>query len=222
MIQLSKVQKVYDGTRVKVQALQGVDLMLERGDYVSIRGRSGSGKTTLLNIVGTLDTPTGGEVLYDGIDPFTFKDAELSRFRNHKIGFVFQEFELLPELTVLDNVALVPRIGGVKKKEAQRLAAAVLEQVDMKDRMQHYPSELSGGEKQRVAVARAIVNDPEIVLCDEPTGELDEANVTAVMQILDDLNRSGKTLLVVTHSDEVAEHAHRRMYMVDGVLHEAA
>lgn len=222
MIQLSKVQKVYDGTRVKVQALQGVDLMLEHGDYVSIRGRSGSGKTTLLNIVGTLDTPTGGEVLYDGIDPFTFKDAELSRFRNHKIGFVFQEFELLPELTVLDNVALVPRIGGVKKKEAQRLAAAVLEQVDMKDRMQHYPSELSGGEKQRVAVARAIVNDPEIVLCDEPTGELDEANVTAVMQILDDLNRSGKTLLVVTHSDEVAEHAHRRMYMVDGVLHEAA
>ncbi|HNW84763.1 MAG: ABC transporter ATP-binding protein [Candidatus Cryosericum sp.] len=222
MIQLSKVQKVYDGTRVKVQALQGVDLMLEHGDYVSIRGRSGSGKTTLLNIVGTLDTPTGGEVLYDGIDPFTFKDAELSRFRNHKIGFVFQEFELLPELTVLDNVALVPRIGGVKKKEAQRLAAAVLEQVDMKDRMQHYPSELSGGEKQRVAVARAIVNDPEIVLCDEPTGELDEANVTAVMQVLDDLNRSGKTLLVVTHSDEVAEHAHRRMYMVDGVLHEAA
>jgi putative ABC transport system ATP-binding protein len=206
---------------VKVQALQGVDLTLENGDYVSIRGRSGSGKTTLLNVVGTLDTPTGGEVLYDGIDPFTFKDAELSRFRNHKIGFVFQEFELLPELTVLDNVALVPRIGGAKKKEAQRLAAAVLEQVGMKERLQHYPSELSGGEKQRVAVARAIVNDPEIVLCDEPTGELDEANVTAVMQVLDDLNRSGKTLLVVTHSDEVAEHAHRRMYMVDGVLHEA-
>jgi ABC-type lipoprotein export system ATPase subunit len=124
-------------------------------------------------------------------------------------------------LTVLDNVALVPRIGGAKKKEAQRLAAAVLEQVGMKERLQHYPSELSGGEKQRVAVARAIVNDPEIVLCDEPTGELDEANVTAVMQVLDDLNRSGKTLLVVTHSDEVAEHAHRRMYMVDGVLHEA-
>jgi putative ABC transport system ATP-binding protein len=221
MIQLSNVQKVYDGTRVKVQALQGVDLTLENGDYVSIRGRSGSGKTTLLNVVGTLDTPTGGEVLYDGIDPFTFKDAELSRFRNHKIGFVFQEFELLPELTVLDNVALVPRIGGAKKKEAQRLAAAVLEQVGMKERLQHYPSELSGGEKQRVAVARAIVNDPEIVLCDEPTGELDEANVTAVMQVLDDLNRSGKTLLVVTHSDEVAEHAHRRMYMVDGVLHEA-
>jgi putative ABC transport system ATP-binding protein len=214
MIQLSNVQKVYDGTRVKVQALQGVDLTLENGDYVSIRGRSGSGKTTLLNVVGTLDTPTGGEVLYDGIDPFTFKDAELSRFRNHK-------FELLPELTVLDNVALVPRIGGAKKKEAQRLAAAVLEQVGMKERLQHYPSELSGGEKQRVAVARAIVNDPEIVLCDEPTGELDEANVTAVMQVLDDLNRSGKTLLVVTHSDEVAEHAHRRMYMVDGVLHEA-
>jgi putative ABC transport system ATP-binding protein len=221
MIQLSNVQKVYDGTRVKVQALQGVDLTLENGDYVSIQGRSGSGKTTLLNVVGTLDAPTGGEVLYDGIDPFTFKDAELSRFRNHKIGFVFQEFELLPELTVLDNVALVPRIGGAKKKEAQRLAAAVLEQVNMKERMQHYPSELSGGEKQRVAVARAIVNDPEIVLCDEPTGELDEANVTAVMQVLDDLNRSGKTLLVVTHSDEVAEHAHRRMYMVDGVLHEA-
>lgn len=222
MIQLSNVQKVYDGTRVKVQALQGVDLTLEHGDYVSIRGRSGSGKTTLLNVVGTLDTPTGGEVLYDGIDPFTFKDAELSRFRNHKIGFVFQEFELLPELTVLDNVALVPRIGGAKKKEAQRLATAVLEQVGMKERMQHYPSELSGGEKQRVAVARAIVNDPDIVLCDEPTGELDEANVTAVMQVLDDLNRSGKTLLVVTHSDEVAEHAHRRMYMVDGVLHETA
>jgi putative ABC transport system ATP-binding protein len=221
MIQLSNVQKVYDGTRVKVQALQGVDLTLENGDYVSIQGRSGSGKTTLLNVVGTLDAPTGGEVLYDGIDPFTFKDAELSRFRNHKIGFVFQEFELLPELTVLDNVALVPRIGGAKKKEAQRLAAAVLEQVNMKERMQHYPSELSGGEKQRVAVARAIVNDPEIVLCDEPTGELDEANVTAVMQVLDDLNRSGKTVLVVTHSDEVAEHAHRRMYMVDGVLHEA-
>ncbi len=222
MIQLTNVRKVYDGTRVQVQALQGVDLMLEHGDYVSIRGRSGSGKTTLLNIVGTLDTPTGGEVLYDGIDPFTFKDAELSRFRNHKIGFVFQEFELLPELTVLGNVALVPQIGGVKKKEAQRLAAAVLDRVGMKERAQHYPSELSGGEKQRVAVARAIVNDPEIVLCDEPTGELDEANVTAVMQVLDDLNRSGKTLLVVTHSDEVAEHAHRRMYMVDGVLHETA
>ena len=222
MIQLSNVQKVYDGVRVKVQALQGVDLTLEHGAYVSIRGRSGSGKTTLLNIVGTLDTPSGGEVLYDGVDPFTFKDVELSRFRNHKIGFVFQEFELLPELTVLDNVALVPRIGGVKRKEAQQMAAAVLEQVGMKERMQHYPSELSGGEKQRVAVARAIVNDPEIVLCDEPTGELDEANVTAVMQVLDDLNRSGKTLLVVTHSDEVAEHAHRRMYMVDGVLHEVA
>ncbi|MHB8071365.1 MAG: ABC transporter ATP-binding protein [Candidatus Cryosericum sp.] len=222
MIQLSNIQKVYDGTRVQVRALQGVDLTLENGDYVSVRGRSGSGKTTLLNVVGTLDTPTGGEVLYDGIDPFKFNDVALSRFRNHKIGFVFQEFELLPELTVLDNVALVPRIGGAKKKEAQRMAAAVLERVGMQDRMQHYPSELSGGEKQRVAVARAIVNDPEIVLCDEPTGELDEANVTAVMQVLDDLNRSGKTLLVVTHSDEVAEHAHRRMYMVDGVLHEAS
>lgn len=222
MIRLTNIQKMYDGTRVQVRALQGVDLTLENGDYVSIRGRSGSGKTTLLNVVGTLDTPTDGKVLYDEIDPFKFNDAELSRFRNHKIGFVFQEFELLPELTVLDNVALVPRIGGVKKKEAQRMAAAVLERVGMTDRMQHYPSELSGGEKQRVAVARAIVNDPEIVLCDEPTGELDEANVTSVMQVLDDLNRSGKTLLVVTHSDEVAEHAHRRMYMVDGVLHEAS
>lgn len=222
MIQLTNIQKVYDGVRVQVRALQGVDLTLENGDYVSIRGRSGSGKTTLLNVVGTLDTPTDGKVLYDAIDPFTFNDAELSRFRNHRIGFVFQEFELLPELTVLDNVALVPRIGGVKRKEAQRMAAAVLERVGMTDRMQHYPSELSGGEKQRVAVARAIVNDPEIVLCDEPTGELDEANVTAVMQVLDDLNRSGKTLLVVTHSDEVAEHARRRMYMMDGVLHEAS
>jgi putative ABC transport system ATP-binding protein len=221
MIQLLNVQKVYDGTRVKVQALQGVDLTLETGDYVSIRGRSGSGKTTLLNVVGTLDTPTDGKVLYDGIDPFTFKDTELSRFRNHKIGFVFQEFELLPELTVVDNVALAPRIGGVKRKEAQRMAAAVLERVGMTDRMHHYPSELSGGEKQRVAVARAIVNDPAVVLCDEPTGELDEANVVAVMEILDGLNTAGTTLLVVTHSDEVAEHAHRRMYMVDGVLHEA-
>jgi putative ABC transport system ATP-binding protein len=222
MIQLTNIQKMYDGTRVQVRALQGVDLTLENGDYVSIRGRSGSGKTTLLNIVGTLDNPTAGDVLYDNVNPFRFSDADLSRFRNHKIGFVFQEFELLPELTVLDNVALVSRIGGVKRKEAQRMAAAVLEQVGMQERMQHYPSELSGGEKQRVAVARAIVNDPEIVLCDEPTGELDEANVTAVMQVLDDLNRSGKTLLVVTHSDEVAEHAHRRMYMVDGVLHEAS
>lgn len=222
MIQLTNIQKVYDGTRVQVRALQGVDLTLENGDYVSIRGRSGSGKTTLLNIVGTLDNPTAGEVLYDNVNPFRFSDADLSRFRNRKVGFVFQEFELLPELTVLDNVALVPRIGGVKRKEAQRMAAAVLERVGMTDRMHHYPSELSGGEKQRVAVARAIVNDPEIVLCDEPTGELDEANVTAVMQVLDDLNRSGKTLLVVTHSDEVAEHAHRRMYMVDGVLHEAS
>lgn len=222
MIRLTNIQKVYDGVRVQVRALQGVDLTLENGDYVSIRGRSGSGKTTLLNVVGTLDTPTDGKVLYDAIDPFTFNDAELSRFRNHRIGFVFQEFELLPELSVLDNVALVPRIGGVKRKEAQRMAAAVLERVGMTDRMQHYPSELSGGEKQRVAVARAIVNDPEIVLCDEPTGELDEANVTAVMQVLDDLNRSGKTLLVVTHSDEVAEHARRRMYMMDGVLHEAS
>ncbi|MCE5193497.1 MAG: ABC transporter ATP-binding protein [Candidatus Cryosericum sp.] len=222
MIQLTNIQKMYDGTRVQVRALQGVDLTLKNGDYVSVRGRSGSGKTTLLNIVGTLDNPTVGEVLYDNVNPFRFNDADLSRFRNHRIGFVFQEFELLPELTVLDNVALVPRIGGVKRKEAQHMAAAVLERVGMTDRMQHYPSELSGGEKQRVAVARAIVNDPEIVLCDEPTGELDEANVTAVMQVLDDLNRSGKTLLVVTHSDEVGEHAPRRMYMVDGVLHEAS
>lgn len=222
MIQLTNIQKVYEGTRVQVRALQGVDLTLENGDYVSIRGRSGSGKTTLLNIVGTLDSPTAGDVIYDNVNPFRFSDADLSRFRNRKVGFVFQEFELLPELTVLDNVALVPRIGGAKKKEAQRLAAAVLEQVSMQERMQHYPSELSGGEKQRVAVARAIVNDPEIVLCDEPTGELDEANAAAVMQVLDDLNHSGKTLLVVTHSNEAAEHAHRHMYMVDGVLHEAS
>jgi len=221
MIQLTNIQKVYDGTRVQVRALQGVDLTLENGDYVSIRGRSGSGKTTLLNIVGTLDNPTAGEVLYDNVNPFRFSDADLSQFRNRKVGFVFQEFELLPELTVVDNVALAPRIGGVKRKEAQRMAAAVLERVGMTDRMHHYPSELSGGEKQRVAVARAIVNDPAVVLCDEPTGELDEANVVAVMEILDGLNTAGTTLLVVTHSDEVAEHAHRRMYMVDGVLHEA-
>ncbi|MDO9099568.1 MAG: ABC transporter ATP-binding protein [Caldisericota bacterium] len=222
MIQLTNIQKVYDGTRVQVRALQGVDLTLENGDYVSIRGRSGSGKTTLLNIVGTLDNPTAGEVLYDSVDPFRFSDADLSRFRNRKVGFVFQEFELLPELTVLDNVALVPRIGGANRKEAQRMATAVLERVGMTDRMHHYPSELSGGEKQRVAVARAIVNDPAVVLCDEPTGELDEANVAAVMEILDSLNAAGTTLLVVTHSDEVAEHARRCMYMVDGVLHEAS
>ncbi|HOC52745.1 MAG TPA: ABC transporter ATP-binding protein [Caldisericia bacterium] len=219
MIEVRRVKKVYKNS-VNVLVLRDINITINDEDYISIRGRSGSGKTTLLNLIGTLDAPTEGEIIYDNINPFKLNDDELSLFRNKNIGFVFQEFELITDLNALENVSLPLEISGIKKKEAKKRAEEILERFDIKERKKHYPSQLSGGEKQRVAVARAIINNPKILLCDEPTGELDRENAEMIVKILNELNISGVTILLVTHSEEIAAHAKKHYQLMDGFLYE--
>ena len=219
MIEVRRVKKVYKNS-VNVLVLRNINIAINSGDYISIKGRSGSGKTTLLNLIGTLDTPTEGEIIYDDINPFKLNDDELSLFRNKNIGFVFQEFELISDLNALENVSLPLEISGIKKKEAKKRAEEILERFNIKERKKHYPSQLSGGEKQRIAVARAIINNPKILLCDEPTGELDRENAEMIIKIIDELNISGVTIFLATHSEEIAAHAKKHYKLMDGFLYE--
>jgi putative ABC transport system ATP-binding protein len=201
-----------------VRALRGIDLDINRNEYVAIMGPSGSGKSTLMNLIGCLDTPTAGEYWLNNTAVARMNDDQLAAIRNREIGFVFQTFNLLPRATALHNVELPLIYGGTGSKERRQRAEHVLERVGLADRMTHRPAELSGGQRQRVAVARALVNDPAILLADEPTGNLDSRTGADIMALFDELHASGQTILLVTHEHDVAMHAHRRITLLDGLI----
>jgi putative ABC transport system ATP-binding protein len=216
VVQLHNVSKVYGAGDTAVHAVNAVDVVIERGDYVAVMGASGSGKSTLMNIVGCLDMPTKGRYLLDGVDVRRRDEQQLSRIRNRKIGFVFQIFNLIPRTSALRNVELPLAYGGVKSEERRARASEALARVGLADRGAHLPSELSGGQQQRVAVARAIVTEPVLLLADEPTGALDTHSTAEILDLFDELSRSGRTLLVITHESEVARRAKRVITMSDG------
>jgi putative ABC transport system ATP-binding protein len=201
-----------------VRALRGVDVRIERGEYVAIVGPSGSGKTTLMNLIGCLDSPTRGRYALDGEEVSTLDDDELSRIRNEKIGFVFQTFNLLPRATALDNVALPLVYAGAGRRERRDAAKKALERVELGDRTDHRPDQLSGGQRQRVAIARALVNTPSLLLADEPTGNLDQKTGAEIVKLFEELNREGMTVVLVTHDNHLAERAQRKIRIVDGLI----
>jgi len=216
MIEIRDVHKTYRVGTEEVRALDGVDLDIERGEYVAIMGASGSGKSTLMNLVGCLDTPSSGQYRLNGIAVEELSDEELAAIRNREIGFVFQTFNLLARTTALGNVELPLVYAGIPRRDRQKRARAALEQVGLADRTDHLSNELSGGQRQRVAVARALVNGPSILLADEPTGNLDSTTSEEIMELFDQLNEAGNTVILVTHEDDIAEHARRVVKLRDG------
>ncbi len=217
LIQIEEVFKAYGNGTKRVEVLKGIDLTFSQGERAAIVGASGVGKTTLLHILGTLDRPTGGKVFYDGTDIFTYDEKKLALFRNREVGFVFQFHHLLPEFTALENTLMPCLIRGMSKKEGTRLSEEILSLVGLRDRLSHKPGELSGGEQQRVAVARALVLEPKVLLADEPTGNLDSKTGEAVFDLLEELNRmKGVTLIVVTHNLKLASRMSRQIHLVDG------
>ena len=201
-----------------VKVLKGIDLDINKGEYVALMGPSGSGKSTLMNLLGCLDTPTGGSYQLNGIDVSSMTDDQLAEIRNKEIGFVFQTFNLLPRTTALDNVALPMVYAGASKAERHERAKKVLADVGLADRMDHKPNQLSGGQRQRVAVGRALVNEPSIILADEPTGNLDSKTSVEIMQLFDAIHKAGNTVIIVTHEEDIAAHAHRVIRLRDGVI----
>ena len=218
LIHLQLITKVYQMGVEEVHALAGVNLSVETNEYVAIMGPSGSGKSTMMNIVGCLDTPTSGSYFLNGVDVSGMTDNELAEVRNREIGFVFQTFNLLPRVNCLQNVELPLVYSGEKKSKRRERAAQALESVGLGDRMTHKPNELSGGQRQRVAVARALVNNPSIIMADEPTGNLDTRTGDEIMLLFERLYRNGNTLLVVTHEEEIAQHARRVIRLRDGLI----
>jgi putative ABC transport system ATP-binding protein len=216
VLDIRRVTKTYGDGDTAVHALGGVTLTVGRGDYVAIMGSSGSGKSTLMNILGCLDIPTTGRYLLDGIDVSELTDRQLALVRNRRIGFVFQSFNLIPRTTALANVELPLAYAGLKAPERRARARAALDMVGLADRADHVPNQLSGGQQQRVAVARALVAAPALILADEPTGNLDTQSSSEVLAVLDRLNRSGRTIVLITHEDDVAAHARRLIRLVDG------
>ena len=218
LIHLSDIERVFQVGDEKVYALRDVDLDINHGEYLSLMGPSGSGKSTLLNILGLLDRPTGGVYALDGRDTTTLNDVEQANVRGHKVGFVFQFFHLVPRLTAFENVELPLMLASIPASERRDRVAVILEQTGLADRMDHRPDQLSGGQRQRVAIARATVMQPELILADEPTGNLDSNSGADVIEILERLNADGITLIVVTHDPEIGGRATRRLTMVDGCI----
>jgi len=218
LIQLQGIRKVFYTDEVETHALEDVDLQINEGKYVSIAGPSGSGKTTLLSILGLLDSPTGGEYMLDGEPVANLSTADRARVRNRQIGFIFQAFNLIGDLTVFENVELPLTYRGMTAEERKRRALDSLEQVGLSHRSNHYPAQLSGGQQQRVAVARAVAGDPAILLADEPTGNLDSRNSEAVMELLKQLHRGGSTICMVTHDARYAHQADRSVNLFDGKI----
>ena len=216
VIDLRQVGKTYLSGKLEVTALTAVDLLVQRGDFVAIMGPSGSGKSTLMNIVGCLDVPTRGRFFLDNVDVRTLDEAALAQVRLRKIGFVFQSFNLIPRTSAVANVELPLTYAGVKPKERRARALAALDAVGLADRADHGPSELSGGQQQRAAVARALVSDPALLLADEPTGNLDSASTADMMGLFARLNAEGRTIVLITHEDEVASYAGRVVRLRDG------
>ena len=201
-----------------VNVLKGIDLLINKGEYVALMGPSGSGKSTLMNILGCLDTPTAGSYILNGKQVSEMPDDELAEIRNKEIGFVFQTFNLMPRTTALDNVALPMVYAGFSKSERNERATEVLTQVGLADRMDHKPNQLSGGQRQRVAVGRALVNKPSIILADEPTGNLDSKTSVEIMKLFGEIHANGNTVILVTHEEDIADHAHRIIRLRDGVI----
>ncbi len=218
VIALRRVVKTYEMGTTEVHALRGVSLTVERGDFVAIMGASGSGKSTLMNIIGCLDVPSRGQFFLDGIDVRTLDEGRLSQIRNRKIGFVFQSFNLIPRTTAQANVELPLLYAGVSGRERRTRASDALEAVGLLDRAAHYPNELSGGQQQRAAVARAIVMNPALVLADEPTGNLDTATSAEIMSLFSRLNAAGRTIVLITHEEDIASYAKRVVRLRDGLI----
>jgi putative ABC transport system ATP-binding protein len=216
VLELTAVEKVYGTARNPLKVLRGIDLAIEPGEYLAITGPSGSGKSTMLNILGCLDRPSGGSYRLDGQDVAKLSDRELSNLRNERIGFVFQSFNLIAHLTVLENIEIPLFYAHFPRRERRARCTKMLEAVGLGHRLGHLPSELSGGENQRAAVARALVNDPRVLLADEPTGNLDSRSGEAVMDLLRELHKAGATICMVTHDARYASHAERTIHLFDG------
>jgi putative ABC transport system ATP-binding protein len=215
MIQIKQLKKVYRTDEVETVALNAINLMVEKGECVAIMGPSGCGKTTLMNILGILDEPDSGSFIFNGIEISHFSESQRVQLRKQNIGFVFQNFNLIDELTVYENVELPLIYTGHKSSERKKMVTEVLERTQLMHRRSHYPQQLSGGQQQRVAVARAVVNKPALILADEPTGNLDSKNGNEVMQLLTELNEQGTTIVMVTHSEHDAKYSHRIIRMLD-------
>lgn len=220
LIHIENMKKIYNPGENEVRALDGIDLDIEKGDLVAIVGHSGSGKSTLMNMLGCLDTPTSGKYVLDGQDVASMTDNQLADVRNKEIGFIFQGFNLISNLDAVGNVELPLVYRGVSKNERKQLAMEALKSVGLEDRMKHKPNEMSGGQQQRVAVARAVAAKPPIILADEPTGNLDTKSTQEIMEILKELHRSGRTVIFITHDEEIASQAHRVIRILDGRIEE--
>jgi len=220
LIEIRDLCKIYQMGDIEVRALDRVTLDVEKGEYLAVMGPSGSGKSTLMNLIGCLDTPTSGEYILNGQEVSGLDDTALAHIRNAEIGFVFQTFNLLPRTTALENVEVPLIYGGTHRRDRHRLAREALEKVGLGDRIRHTPNELSGGQRQRVAIARALVNNPSIILADEPTGNLDSRSSEEIIGLFTKLNEAGNTIVLVTHEEDIAAHAHRIVRLLDGKVQE--
>lgn len=218
IIKMVDITKIYDSSEVETVALRDIDLVVQKGDFIAITGRSGSGKSTLMHIIGLLDSPTSGKYILNGTDVSKLKEDELAFQRNKTIGFVFQQFNLLPRATAVENVVLPAIYAGVNKNERTQRGVNLLTQLGLEEQLQKRPNKMSGGQQQRVAIARALMNDPELILADEPTGNLDTKSGEDVMAILKELNKKGKTIVLITHEKDISAKASKILHLEDGRL----